>query len=115
MEKVTKNYRIIAIGSHALDLGFKIAGVTSSYAVERPEDAERIIKEMLIHEDVGIIVLTSKLSSGIRDRKIRNAIESSMKPLFIVVSDINDASVYKDNLRQLIIRALGIDILKTKN
>ena len=38
-----------------------------------------------------------------------------MKPLFIVVSDYGDKEEYKDNLRQLIIRALGIDIMKQKS
>jgi hypothetical protein len=37
-----------------------------------------------------------------------------MKPLFIVVSDFGDKEEYKDNLRQLIMRALGVDIMKTK-
>jgi vacuolar-type H+-ATPase subunit F/Vma7 len=66
-------------------------------------------------DDVGIIVLTSGIAAGIRDRRIKEAMLSSMKPLFIVVSDPNDKAAYEDNLRQLIIRALGVDIMKTKS
>ncbi|MHB1830153.1 MAG: V-type ATP synthase subunit F [Candidatus Micrarchaeaceae archaeon] len=114
MEKVGASYKIAAIGSHSLELGFKIAGVTSSYSAESGTEAEGIIQGLMQEDDVGIIVITSRLAKEIRDRKISEAITASMKPLFIVVSDMNDGAVYEDNLRALIIRALGIDILKKR-
>ncbi len=114
MEKVGASYKIAAIGSHSLELGFRISGVTSSYSAESGAEAEGIIRGLMQEDDIGIIVITSRLAKEIKDRKISEAVTGSMKPLFIVVSDVNDTSAYEDNLRALIIRALGIDILKKR-
>ncbi len=114
MEKVTTSYRIAVVGGHALQLGFKIAGITTAYTAETGTEAEPIVQKLLQQEEVGIIVIAASLAKEIRDRKINEALTSSMKPLFIVVSDYGQKEEYKDNLRQLIIRALGIDIMKTK-
>jgi len=114
MEKVTSSYRIAVIGGHSLELGFKIAGITTSYNATTGAEAEPLIHKLMQDEGIGIIVISAKLVKEIRDRKINEALSSSMKPLFIVVSDAGDKEEYKDNLRQLIIRALGIDIMKTK-
>jgi vacuolar-type H+-ATPase subunit F/Vma7 len=114
MEKVTASYRIAVVGGHSLELGFKIAGITTAYPAETGAEAEPIIHKLMQDEGVGIIVIAASLAGQIRDRKINEALTSSMKPLFIVVSDPGQKEEYKDNLRQLIIRALGIDIMKTK-
>jgi vacuolar-type H+-ATPase subunit F/Vma7 len=115
MEKVTASYRIAVVGNHPLELGFKIAGITTSYVASTGEEAEPIIHKLLQQEEVGIIVMAANLAREIRDRRISEAMTASMKPLFIVVSDQGDKEEYKDNLRQLIIRALGIDIMKKKS
>lgn len=115
MEKVATSYRIAVVGSHSLELGFKIAGITTSYPAETGAEAEPIIQKLMQQEEVGIIVIAANLVREIRDRKINEALTSSMKPLFIVVSSQGEKEEYKDNLRQLIIRALGVDIMKTKS
>ena len=111
---MTSTYRIAVIGSHSLELGFKIAGITTSYTAYSAAEAEPIIHRLMQEEGIGIIVMSANLAREIRDRRINEAMASSMKPLFIVVSDSGDKEEYRDNLRQLIIRALGIDIMKTK-
>lgn len=93
-------------------MGFKLAGVTESYTVESGADAEQALKALLQRDDIGLIVIASNLARGIRDRKIANAIDSSLLPMFIVVPNYNEKS-QPDTLRRLIIRAIGIDISKT--
>ncbi len=112
---MTNAYRIAVIGSHSLELGFKIAGITTSHTCESGAEAEVEIQKLMQDPEVGIIVLSAGLAVEVRDRKVREALTSSMKPLFIVVSDQGQKEEYKDNLRQLIIRALGVDIMKTKS
>lgn len=112
---MTSSYRIAVVGSHSLELGFKIAGITTSFTAETGAEAEPIIHRLMQQGEIGIIVMSARLVGEIGDRKIRDALTSSMKPLFIVVSDSGQKEDYKDNLRQLIIRALGIDIMKTKS
>lgn len=113
MDKVN-HYKIAVIGNHSLELGFKIAGIASSHVVETTKEAEDLVNQFMQQDDIGIIVLTSTIAREIHDRKINDAMQNSMKPIFIVVADLNDKEVYEDNLRKLIIRALGIDIMKTR-
>lgn len=115
MEKVASSYRIAVVGGHSLELGFKIAGITTSYTCETGPEAEAAIQKLMQDDQVGIIVLAASLAREVRDRKVREALTSSMKPLFIVVSDQGAKEEYQDNLRQLIIRALGVDIMKAKS
>ena len=60
-----------------------------------------------------MIVVTSRIVSGIRDRRLYDAVMSSTMPLFMQVADYNESmEAQEDTLRRLIIRALGIDIGK---
>jgi vacuolar-type H+-ATPase subunit F/Vma7 len=114
MEEMKKSYKIAVVGGHALELGFKISGITTSYTCETGPEAEAAVQKLMQDDQVGIIVLAANLAREIRDRKVREALTSSMKPLFIVVAEPGDKEEYEDNLRQLIIRALGVDIMKAK-
>ena len=115
MEEVSSSFGIAVVGSHSLELGFKIAGITTSYKCDTGAEAEVAIQKLMQDSGIGIIVLAANLAKEIKDRKIREALANSMKPLFIVVSDFGDKEEYEDDLRQLIIRALGVDIMKTKS
>ncbi|MDE1865912.1 MAG: hypothetical protein KGH94_04730 [Candidatus Micrarchaeota archaeon] len=114
MEEV-KSYKIAVVGGHALELGFKVSGITTSYTCENGTDAEAAIGKLMQDDQVGIIVVAANLAREIKDRRLREALTSSMKPLFIVVSEQGAKEEYEDDLRQLIIRALGVDIMKAKS
>lgn len=113
MENVAKQFKIAAIGSEPLALGFRLAGVTESYVVEKQDEAEAAIRKLLEGGDVGIIVVTSRIVNAIKDRRLYDTIMNSTLPLFMLVADYkDDMTAEEDTLRQLIIRALGIDIGK---
>ncbi len=113
MENVTKQYRVASVGSEPLALGMRIAGVTESHIADSQEEAEVVIRGLLELKDIGIIVVSTKIVKGIKDRKLYDTIKNSTLPLFMQVADYNeDMSAEEDSLRQLIVRALGIDIGK---
>lgn len=113
MEGIEKNYKIAVLGSEALSLGLRIAGVTESHVVEQSADGEVLIKKLLERDDIGIIVIATRLVKGIKDRRLYDKVTSSIMPLFMQVADYNeDMRGEEDSLRRLIIRALGIDIGK---
>ncbi len=111
MEPV-KDYKIAVIGSELPTLGFKLAGITESFSVANSQEAEKVLREMLQKEDIGLIAITARLVRGIKDRKLQNAITSSLMPLVIEIPDYGEKGVETDTLRMLIIKAIGIDITK---
>ncbi len=110
--RVDKKYKIALVGGEELSLGFKLAGVRESYTVETPSEGEAAIRSLMERSEIGIIVISSRIMKGIRDRKILNAIDTSIMPIFIEVPDYG-SEYTPDTLRRLILRAIGIDISKT--
>ncbi len=110
--KLDKKYKIALVGGEELSLGFKLAGVRESFTVETVSETEDAIRRLAERTDIGIIILSSKLVKGIRDRKLLNTLDTSLLPLFIQVPEYGEA-YEQDTLRRLILRAIGIDISKT--
>ncbi|MEM0094788.1 MAG: V-type ATP synthase subunit F [Candidatus Micrarchaeaceae archaeon] len=111
MESV-KSYKIAVIGSELPVLGFKLAGITEAFEVERGEEAERLLRELLQRQDIGLIAITSGLVRQIKDRKLQNAITNSLLPLIIEIPEYGEKGVESETLKRLIIKAIGIDITK---
>jgi vacuolar-type H+-ATPase subunit F/Vma7 len=100
------------VGNDLLRLGFKLAGVTEAYAVSGPAQAESRMKELLGRSDVGIIIMSSSVKRQVRDRRLLEEIEGSILPLVVEVPERNEGVTEEDTLRNLIMRAIGIDISK---
>lgn len=111
-ERVDKGYRIAYVGNNLLNLGFKIAGVTESYVATDSAQAEARMKELTTREDIGIIIITSSIRRLIRDRRLAETISASILPLVMEIPEPNEQVLEEDTLRNLIIRAIGIDIMK---
>lgn len=107
--KLGGDYRVAVIGKSELALGSRLAGVVDTYDTEEGAEAERIIRELMQRADIGLIVISSRIVKEIKDRKILNAIDSSIMPLFMEIPGYKEEKV-PDTLRRLIIRAIGIDI-----
>jgi V/A-type H+-transporting ATPase subunit F len=108
MEPV-KKYKIAVVGNTQLALGFRLAGVAEAYDAANVVESERRMRELLQREDIGLIITTSKVLKGIRDRKLSESISASVLPMVIEVPDYKEEG-QPDTLRRLILRAIGIDI-----
>jgi len=111
MEPV-KGYKIALIGSELPVLGFKLAGLTESFKASGGEEAEKLLKELLQRQDIGLIAITSRLVKQVKDRKLQNAITNSLLPLIIEIPEYGEKGVESETLKMLIIKAIGIDITK---
>lgn len=107
-----KDYKIAVVGSRLLAIGSKLAGIVASYTVTEQEEVESTLRTLLQRDDIGIIIITQNLVKKIRDRKLIHAVENSLMPLIIDVADFNEAQNETDQLRRMILRAVGIDINK---
>lgn len=107
--KLSNTYKIAIIGRAELSLGFRLTGITEAYDVDEGAQAESVIRDLLQRNDIGLIIIASQLVKKIKDRKILNAIDSSILPIFMEIPGYKEEKV-PDTLRRLIIRAIGIDI-----
>ncbi len=108
-DRIKGDYKIAVVANNEAVLGFKIAGVRDARTVETQEEAESVVKDILEKKDVGVVIITSNISRMIKDRRLHNAIQSSLLPMFVEVPEYNE-EFKPDTLRALVMRALGIDI-----
>lgn len=107
-----KEYKVAVVGTEELALGLRLLGIREAYTAENASEAEAMIKKLLQRDDIGLIILTSNLVRGIRDKKLLSLIDTSILPMFIEVQGYRGE--YKpDTLRRLILKAIGIDISKS--
>jgi vacuolar-type H+-ATPase subunit F/Vma7 len=94
---------VAVMGSPKFVLGFQLAGIRQSYEVE--SEPYRKMKEVMADEGVGIII-TEEAMMGKMDEHDRNVVESSVRPVVIVLSE--EAS--SESLRKMIRKSIGIDL-----
>ena len=97
--------RFIILGEEDFTLGFRLAGIQDIIEVSEVT-AEKEIKKILDERVDGILVTNNKLVNYLHDRT-KQKIEDSVKPVFVVLSE----KVEQENIRRMIIKAIGVDIL----
>ena len=83
MEAVNRTYKVAVIGPEPLSLGFSLAGVTESYKPETQQEADQLMRELLQRDNIGLIAVSSVFVRGVKDRRLQDAITSSILPLVI--------------------------------
>ena len=91
---------IAVIGSPAFTLGFRLAGVR--HVGTKPDDMNVYLKE----DNLGIIVTDTPTFDALNERTKEDALRS-IKPVVVVVSDKP-----QEELRNMIIRSIGVDLMK---
>ncbi len=100
------------IGNRLMSLGFKLGGIANSYEAYDQATAEAALKSVLDDKETGIVIITSGVKKLVKDRKLQEAISSSILPLFVEIPEEKEPVEEEDTLRSLIMRAIGIDITK---
>lgn len=109
--RLSADYKIVVIGSEQVTLGFKLSGI-HSYTIADVGEAEALLRELLQDSSIGLIILGSGIVSQIRDRKLLDLVSSSILPMVIEIPALGAERKEDDLLRNLIMRAIGIDIGK---
>jgi len=112
--KTGNMYRIAVIGDRLLATGMGLSGVKYIYQATTQQEIEDAIRDVTGKEDVGIVIINENLLPLVKDRRLLRLIDVSLSPIFVGIPSYNQKEVYEDTLRRLIIRAIGIDISKTK-
>ncbi len=101
--------KIAVIGDALLSTGFAFAGIKRTFIARNGEEAESAINALLQDDSIGIVIMAEKLIGQITNRRILNVIDSSAMPIFVSVPTYKEEG-HGDALRNLIVRAIGIDI-----
>ena len=98
---------IICIGSDVFTLGFKMAGIRKT--IEVKNEVELVDKINMLKQDnnIGIVIVDEQILDKVESNQ-RSSIEDSVLPVFVALS----VNTTQDNIRRLIIKSIGVDILK---
>jgi len=98
---------IAVIGNSEFILGFHLAGIRKTYAVENDEKRNEYITSVLHDGQVGILVLNSSDMEKI-PRRLRATLENSVKPTVIAIG-VEEGGL---SMRERIKRSVGVDLWK---
>lgn len=91
---------ILAIGEEEFTLGFELVGIPG----HRIEELETLLNE----QNAGIVIL-SQQDYDKQDKRLQQRIDQSIKPIVVILSE---EDIKGGHLRDAVIRALGVDVLK---
>lgn len=92
---------IVVVGPENFTFGFEISGIK---AFRGDEFGKAISKE----EGAGIVILDPNVYEKLSQRE-KDSIDTMIKPIVMVLSEEDNKG---SNLREMIIKALGVDLLK---
>ncbi len=100
--------KLIVIGHPEAVLGFSLAGVSGRAATNAAE-ANQALDEMLVHPEVGIILVTEDVGAMIAARMDQLKMHSTV-PLVVEIPGPEEARTGKPSLSEVVKRAIGIKI-----
>ncbi|MCD6276335.1 V-type ATP synthase subunit F [Euryarchaeota archaeon ex4484_178] len=103
--------RIVVVGSRDVVNGFQLAGIKDVYECEDSWRAKEILEEIRDMKDVAIVLIPTIISKEIRDFINEWKREKGIYPVILEIPDRKEIE-YEDPMRELVRRAIGIDILK---
>lgn len=93
---------IAVAGSSEFTLGFRLAGIKKAFDAAGSDKIAQLMKD----ETLGIVIIDQQTFDLVGEQ-MREDMISSIKPVFVVVS-----SKPQEELRKMIIRSIGVDLLR---
>jgi V/A-type H+-transporting ATPase subunit F len=103
--------RIVVVGDRDMVNGFQLAGIKDTYEAEDPWRVKEILNEIKDMPDVAIVIISRRIAYEIRDYINEWKKEKGIYPIILEIPDKKEVEV-EDPMRDLVRRAIGIDILK---
>ncbi len=104
--------RIVVLGDVEFITGFQLAGVKDVYLCEDGWKAKNILEDVKDMKDVAIVVIPRDIASGIRNFINEWKSEKGIYPVILELPHLHERGKFEDPLRNLIRRAIGVDIMK---
>ena len=107
--KASGAQEIAVVGTEETCTGFRLGGVQKVYNAGTM-DAGKKIEELLGMDGIGIIIVNEKILEKI-DFRLKKLIGRTAKPVVIAVPDKDGASSEAENLKALVKRAIGFELV----
>ncbi|MBS3133528.1 V-type ATP synthase subunit F [Candidatus Woesearchaeota archaeon] len=93
---------IAVIGREDFCLGFRLAGIKKIIETEKPQEAISAVKQ---DASVGVVVFDENLLERL-DADEKEALEDSLKPIYITLS----TRASEDTLKKMIRKSIGVEL-----
>ena len=100
--------KYFVIGDEDTVLGFGMVGVNGA-EVTNPEEAESAFTQVLSDDELGVIIITERVSELIRPLVDRYLFSESF-PLILEIPDRQGPIVGKPDLRTMVNQAIGVNV-----
>jgi len=101
--------KIAVIGDEDTVAGFKLAGVSQGWVARTPSEVEAALREAERDEEVAIIIITEEAASMAK-HKLQEMYLKPRPAIVEVPSKKGAAEVKEDPIRELLRRAIGIEV-----
>ena len=98
---------IAVIGNNEFILGFRLAGITKTYAADSAEKVLDAVNGVLADNTVGILVMNSTDMTRLPAR-LQQTLENSVQPTVITLGESTGGL----SMRERIKRSVGVDLWK---
>lgn len=90
-------------------IGFKLAGLKETYIAENFTQAKTAFNKLIKTPDVGVIIITESLASGIRS--YMKEYYKGIIPVIVEIPDKRGPSSSIEFIRELVRRTIGVEIV----
>lgn len=98
------------IGDKDTVIGFQLAGIKDTHAVETPEEAKEVLLNIGNDKDAGLIIITERLADKLRG-EIMSVTEGKVTPIVVEIPDkAGPIEKRVDPIKELIRRAVGVEV-----
>jgi V/A-type H+-transporting ATPase subunit F len=102
--------KVSVIADRDIVAGFALTGIKDLYAVDNREEAKNALEEVMKNPDMGIVIITERYALYLQEDIRRWREEKPLYPLIVEIQDKKGKVERDDPIRQLIKRAVGLDI-----
>lgn len=93
------------MGGSDFTLGFRLAGIRKIFNAHEGKNKEDVAA-LLRDATVGVVIMDQPTFDGLSE-PLKEDVTSSIKPVFVILSEKP-----QEGLRKMIIRAIGVDLLR---
>ncbi|OYT60592.1 V-type ATP synthase subunit F [Euryarchaeota archaeon ex4484_178] len=104
--------RIVAVGDRDFVAGFRLAGVEKVYEANNAWNARNVLEMIREMQGIAIVIVQRRFARELRDFMAEWKAEKGIYPVILELPDHRERGEYEDPMREIIKRAIGIDILK---
>lgn len=94
--------QLAALGGSEFTLGFRLAGIRKVMDFKGEQDIDTLMRD----PSVGVVIMEQVAFDGLNEHR-KDDVVNSIKPVFVVVSEQP-----QEELRKMIIRSIGVDLLR---